>query len=703
MAFLRFTLCLALFAGALANSLEVKPIEKVISLLEDMEKEVRLDAKNEAIAYRKFACFCKSKTMKRSQSVKDLNDKIELKSSDIADKTQTKTDDLADLTKRKANQEKMTVDLAKHNARCAKDKAIYEAQNADLTKAVGSLRRAIKAMQDTGGSAAASLLAVKRSVLSVSVSVERISLQENLAALSKVDPEDAQYQYHSNDIVNLCKSLLEDFKGQHDELNSEWTKTDNSCKSTRESLNEELASNKRNMNKLDQKIEGLAAAIAGSREDLVQAVADLKDDELYLKDLTARCEERANDYDQRSKMRNGELQALKSALEVLTNEVQSRDDEVNKRALLLQNDAATKDTEVAKASSEVSSFSVSFLQGTLTKQQAHKFLARTTNDLTLEAKKTRALSFLKGEGRRIGSMAISALASRVAADPFKKVKGLIQKLIERLLAESAAEATKKGFCDESIASAEHARNSRFEEANDLSREIANLEAKRDELSEEIDTLKKDIKSETDDLKEATDDRDKERADNEKAISVAKDGLAAVNDALLTLRSFYSNAAKAAAFTQASPVDEDTAGAGFSGSYQGKQGSMKAVFALLEVIQSDFDRTIRKTEQAENKSHRAYVAMSQASKSSIAGKTTKKELDEQDLESTETKIKRKMADMQDTTDLLDKALQELEELKPTCIDTGMSYEARVKKRETEMKALKTALCILDTDGVEAKCK
>merc|ERR1719263_859645 len=172
------------------------------------------------------------------------------------------------------------------------------------------------------------------------------------------------------------------------------------------------------------------------------------------------------------------------------------------------------------------------------------------------------------------------------------------------------------------------------------------------------------------------------SENMDTLKVAKEGLEAVTEALLILKSFYSQAAKAsAALIQASPLDEDTKGPGFSGSYQGKQGSMKAVFALLEVIQSDFDRTIRKTEQAENKSHRAYVAMSQASKSSIAGKTTKKELDEQDLESTETKIKRKMADMQDTTDLLDKALQELEELKPTCIDTGMSYEARVKKRET----------------------
>merc|ERR1719316_933489 len=130
--------------------------------------------------------------------------------------------------------------------------------------------------------------------------------------------------------------------------------------------------------------------------------------------------------------------------------------------------------------------------------------------------------------------------------------------------------------------------------------------------------------------------------------------------------------------------------------------MKAVFALLEVIQSDFDRTLRTTEEEEHAAHREFVDYDQTAKSSIAGKETKKELDEQDLKTTKTDIKTKMADMQTAVDLLDKALEELEELKPTCMDSGMSYKERVKKREEEMEALKKALCILDEEGVEPEC-
>ena len=40
-------------------------------------------------------------------------------------------------------------------------------------------------------------------------------------------------------------------------------------------------------------------------------------------------------------------------------------------------------------------------------------------------------------------------------------------------------------------------------------------------------------------------------------------------------------------------------------------------------------------------------------------------------------------------MLDDTLKELEDLKPTCVDTGMSYEERVQKREEEIDALKKA--------------
>jgi len=308
---------------------------------------------------------------------------------------------------------------------------------------------------------------------------------------------------------------------------------------------------------------------------------------------------------------------------------------------------------------------------------------------------------LRASGAQINSVVLTSLAERAVADPFEKIKGLIQKLIERLLEESKNEASKKGFCDTELGKANKDKDYRFQQSKDLSAELTGLQAKRDALNEEIDQLQKDIKNESAALKEATQDRKETKAANAATLKTAKEGLSAVNDALLILKSFYKQAAKAS-FVQASPVDADSPGAA-SGSYSGKQSGASAVFSLLETIASDFDRTLRKTEQAEEAAHREYVGFSQASQASISGKTTKEELDQQDLKTTETNIQQTTSDLQDTVDLLDGALKELEELKPTCMDTGMSYSQRVKKREQEMEALKKALCILDGENVEPECQ
>eukprot|EP00747_Dinoflagellata_sp_TGD_P144676 gnl/TRDRNA2_/TRDRNA2_176527_c1_seq12.p2 gnl/TRDRNA2_/TRDRNA2_176527_c1~~gnl/TRDRNA2_/TRDRNA2_176527_c1_seq12.p2 ORF type:complete len:126 (+),score=58.50 gnl/TRDRNA2_/TRDRNA2_176527_c1_seq12:2-379(+) len=125
--------------------------------------------------------------------------------------------------------------------------------------------------------------------------------------------------------------------------------------------------------------------------------------------------------------------------------------------------------------------------------------------------------------------------------------------------------------------------------------------------------------------------------------------------------------------------------------------------MLQTIVSDFERTIATTEKMEGDNAAAFTKLDRSTKADIAGKTTKKKLDKEDLATTLVKIEKGLEHMQENMNLLDEALKELEELKPACIDTGMSYKERVEKREEEMEALKKAMCMLDADGVESECK
>merc|ERR1712107_61584 len=97
-------------------------------------------------------------------------------------------------------------------------------------------------------------------------------------------------------------------------------------------------------------------------------------------------------------------------------------------------------------------------------------------------------------------------------------------------------------------------------------------AKRDFLKEEIKELTSALEKENKALKEATEEREKENALNIKTIKTAKEGFEAVNKALLILKAFYKQAAKAALVqVSESPLDaEGVAPEVASGSYQGNQ-------------------------------------------------------------------------------------------------------------------------------------
>merc|ERR1719486_1568009 len=137
--------------------------------------------------------------------------------------------------------------------------------------------------------------------------------------------------------------------------------------------------------------------------------------------------------------------------------------------------------------------------------------------------------------------------------------------------------------------------------------ITTLTAKKNELEDEIDTLNKAIAKLKKALLEATELRAEEKAENEKTIAMSTEGKAAVEMALDILKDFYDNA-----FVQTRkyvPPDSDRDGntvgdlapAVFEKKYHGAQAESGGIVGILEVILSDFERTIAKITQDEEDS------------------------------------------------------------------------------------------------------
>merc|ERR1719411_690402 len=90
----------------------------------------------------------------------------------------------------------------------------------------------------------------------------------------------------------------------------------------------------------------------------------------------------------------------------------------------------------------------------------------------------------------------------------------------------------------------------------------------------------------------------------------------------------------------------------------------------------------------------YDAFMEKSKIDKAEKTTSIEHKTNKKQSHEQSLVVKNADLEGTQKELDAALSYFDKLKPSCIDAGVTYDERVKRRQEEIESLQTALRILN---------
>merc|ERR1719482_2215080 len=219
------------------------------------------------------------------------------------------------------------------------------------------------------------------------------------------------------------------------------------------------------------------------------------------------------------------------------------------------------------------------------------------------------------------STMLTALASQIAADPFAKIKKIIQELIERMLQESANTANQKGWCDKALGDAEQKRDDAADSISELNAQMAELEARRDKLVEELELLAKEIAELEAARAKAEKLRAEEKAENAATVEEAQAGLEAIDMALDIITKFYKTAAKNTVLTQA-PID-DAPDTGFKAgeAYTGAQGAATGVIGMMEVIKSDFERTISETEKAEKIAAKEHMDFMTATGMDLAEKTT----------------------------------------------------------------------------------
>jgi len=711
-------------AGA-ADEAKMAAVNKVTDMLVDLQKQVLAEGEAEAETYNKFACWCKTTSKEKSEAIQDGKDSKKALSALIKKKMSARDDEDDKITKLKDNIDKAQKFMKKITGERDETHATYVKNAADLKSAIDSLNSAIKVLK---ASKSPSLLQVQSVSDTVKTAIEMAdalglgsdasrkqlaSFIQQPAAGDTVAVEMEDYKFHSGGVIDtLEKELLPDFRKEKETIDAAEVKSVALYDQSMQDRSDYVADNEHDLDIAEKTKSKLTEEIEEASQELTVTSAQLLDDMEYLAELTDMCSKKAQTWDQRSKARAAELTALTSALGIIKSTVADKTQSSTLRLaqtgvkVTLPDAVANSDRalEVIEAEAEATEAdeqgsALGFLQ----KRSIQKHDPNAATEYIID--------MLRGKGKEIKSTLLTSLAQQMTGDPLAKVKKLIQELIERLLQEAANEANQKGWCDKAMADAKQKRGYASEEIEGLNAKMAKLEALSAKLDEEITTLIKEIKALNDEAAEAAQERKEEKLENANTVTEAKAGLAAVQMAIDILDKFYkTNAKNKVEYSLAQGPMDDAPDAGFDNgeAYTGAGGAGVGIIGMMEVIEGDFERTISETMKTEKENQSEFDKFMTETKKSLAEKNMAKDQKIKLKDEADTNLDKANGDLVDQMTILKGTIEELIELKATCIDTGMSYEDRVAMREQEIASLKKALCIFGAyaeygpDGLADKC-
>lgn len=694
------------------------PVEKVITMLEDLQVQVINEGKAEAKTYDSFACFCKDVSTEKSDNIADGQNAVDTLTSTIGSLTADRNaidDEISEHNDRIQELNKLMEDSKAARHKENEEFMVLEAELSGGETNLHAAGREIHALMSAiSGASLAQRRAVFLKIRHAMNSAEKLGVHRRRPAALLQEPDEG-HGAANEELLETVEDLETDFHASLEEVLARERKA---VMEHNHYIEAKMALRRDTEQDLKDAQEARGAkseGISSNSRELTSTAAVLADDKAYLLELTAKCEAKAKTWDQRSRVRTDELTALTTALHIIKEGVADK--------ALVQLPARGQPVEGSSGSAEESRSTevdeilaeeegASFLQlGDAPRQQLAALVRRastsdkastasSTETASTDALKERAVALLRSRSESLKSTTLAKLASVASGDPFAKVKKMVQELVERLLQEAADEASHKGWCDKELGKAKARRTRKAEDIKKLNSALATGEAKRDKLTEKIDALTSEISELEDVLVKTTKERSVEKAENAETIKEAEDGKKAVEEATTTLERFYKTAAKELIQTRASKRTAEEPDGGPDENYQGNQAAAGGILGMMDVIRSDFVRTISTTEAQETQAQKDFLEFSTTTKVSLGTKKVGKEAKESELTDTKAKIAEDLQSMKDEQALFNKALQELIELRPACIDTGMSYEEKVAKREQELESLKQALCILDSS--EAGC-
>lgn len=688
------SLFLVVLAASAASASADHPIAKVITLLQDLQAQVKSEGQAEEVSFGKFTYWCQTSTAELEAAIKEEKDTIDSLESTIEGKTKEVAlfkDDIS-----KLEDEIKDLEAADKTA-TDEDKArtaLYTTKETDFKSTISSIDECIKALEGAKTATDSKLLLIAQSrvrdVFGMFATVTTDSEQKSLmnfmeaksyaAFVQSEAPGDAEkhvkkYSFKSDSVTELLKNLKLKFE---DDLLAATKAETNAANAFALAKNARDATTKAAKTSKAQKEKDLGdaeGALSKAQGDLKDQNDDLKADTGALDSTTDSCRTKKMEWGERSNIRKGELEAMSAAVEILAKVSGVRTE-------------APSNPVPPPAPVKSSLLAIPAKDSSLVQTDPQK----------------RVVQLLRATAKTYHSRALDRLAQEISTHvpkQFQDVINAIQKMIFRLKQEQTDEDNHKAWCDLEMAKTTASLSDKNDKIAELDAKLKEDNAQVVTLTVEIQAAEKMVADVNKFQKEATEIRQTGKQENTLAIKDAVAAQKAITNAISVLTDFYKSSGQVAKESWEllqEPVKLPKDPATWTDSYTGVNDPKKSgtgVIAVLEAVSSDFSKMEANTKAQEIADQKEYEDTMKEHSIELARRSKEAEMKSAQKKRTIDKITSLTANKKHVSDEVESTEQYEKDLKPACVDGDSTYKDRKAARDAEIKALGDAQGILDT--------
>jgi len=304
-------------AHADTSSLLANPIRKVVSMLQDMQKTVEAEGEKEKKLFDQFMCYCNNGAGSLDAAIQSSSAAIESLTGRIESEKAQKSQSEQEVAQHKTDRTEAEKTIKESTAMREKEANEFAASSGELKANLEAMTGALAALRKGMG---ASLLQTRagQTLRNIIQHSPAVSESERSTLLSFLEAGDSTGLSGSTDqIVGIVDQMK-------DEMAADLKETISGEEEAKAAFASLTASKKQEIEAAGKAIEEKTGRIGELAVSTVQAEADLKDtseamdeDKKFKASLAASCATKSKEWDERSKLRAQEVEAISETIEML--------------------------------------------------------------------------------------------------------------------------------------------------------------------------------------------------------------------------------------------------------------------------------------------------------------------------------------------------------------------------------------------------